>query len=411
MIERYLTTTISETCFDSHKMAFLSGPRQCGKTTISKMLLDQRKEGAYYSWDNLEVKRIWAKDPFQLLNSDWGTSSNSKTPLIILDEIHKARGWKNTLKGLYDSLPLAADILVTGSAKLNVYKRGSDSLMGRYYHFRLHPFSIAELEKTSNLNPNEVIDQIWQTSIPYKKEYAETIANLMRFGGFPEPLLQQSEKKWRLWLHGRIEKIVREDLRDLSRIPELSQLETLVALLPDTVGSALSVQSLSEDIGVSFNTIKRWLSYFRELYFSFEIRPYHNNIRRSLKKDAKLYLWDYSQITDPSAKFENLVAAHLLKACHFWSDAGEGQFELFYLRDKDKREIDFLITKDQQPWLPVEVKLSEKEPSPNFKIFMKQLTCKRALQIINIKDYRKKHVQDDFELIVASADTVLPYFV
>lgn len=411
MKKRYLNPPIEELCFGSNKMTFLSGPRQCGKTTVSKMFLSERKEGEYYNWDDFEFKKVWAKSPKEIIRSGWGTSSKKSIPLVVLDEIHKSKGWKNKLKGIYDTLGNPTDILVTGSARLNIYKKGSDSLLGRYFNFRLHPFSVAELAEIKGKNPNNLLDSIWGSGISYRKEFTEINKSLLKFGAFPEPFLAQNEKQWRLWLRGRVEKIVREDLRDLSRIVELSNLEALALILPQSVGSSLSTQSLSEDLGVSFNTMKRWLSYFRELYYSFELKPYSNKIKRSLKKDSKLYLWDYSQVEDQGARFENFVANHLLKACHFWTDSGEGDFELFYLRNKGKKELDFLITKDKKPWLPVEAKLSETEPSSNFKIFMPQLRCTRALQIINKQDYLKRHKLDDYELIVASADRILPYFV
>lgn len=411
MIQRYISSAISELCFKSHKMAFLSGPRQCGKTTLSKMLLSHRKEGAYYNWDEFEFKKLWSKTPRLLIDQKWGTSSQASVPLMVLDEIHKSRGWKNKLKGIYDTLDTPVDILVTGSARLNVYKKGSDSLLGRYYHFRLHPLSVAELQNSTVTSPEVALEMLWTSAKSSKNELYDTTQSLLRFGAFPEPFFAQSEKQQRLWLRGRIEKLVREDLRDLSRVIELGQLEALALLLPQGVGSALSMQSLSEDLGVSFNTIKRWLNYFRELYYSFEIKPYSKKIKRTLVKEPKLYLWDYSQVEDPGSRFENFIACHLLKACHFWTDSGEGDFELFYLRNKEKKEIDFLITKDKKPWLPVEVKLSEKAPSDSFRTFMPQLKCPRGLQIVNQKDYLKRHNFDTHEIIVASAERVLGCFV
>ncbi len=411
MKERYLTKQIKDLCFSDHKMVFLSGPRQCGKTTYAKMLLAERSEGCYYNWDSLEFRRIWSQSPASLILDSWGTSSKSEVPLIVLDEIHKARKWKSTLKGLFDSASTPLDFFVSGSARLNVYKKGSDSLMGRYYNFRLHPFSLGELADTENPAPDDLLEALFAGSFNYRAQYAALQSQLLKFGGFPEPFLGQNTKKWRLWISGRIEKIVREDLRDLTRIHELSIVEALALMLPSRVGSQLSITSLREDLEVSFDSVQRWLNYFKELYYIFEIKPYSKKIPRALKRDGKIYLWDYSQVEDIGIRFENFVASHLLKACHFWTDSGEGAFDLFYVRNKEKKEIDFLITKDSKPWLPVEAKLSDVTPSPNFKCFMKELGCNKALQIIGSADYLKKHKFPEYDLIVASADRVLPYLV
>ena len=237
------------------------------------------------------------------------------------------------------------------------------------------------------------------------------LEDLIRLGGFPEPFLAGEEKRLTLWRRGRIEKVVREDLRDLSRIPELSQIEALVSLLPERVGSLFSRASLREDLEVSFDTIRRWMQYLFELYYAFEVKPFTSKISRSLKREGKLYLWDYSEVADPAARFENLVAAHLLKACHYWTDTGEGLFELFYLRTKEKQEIDFLIVKDKKPWLPVEVKENDMRPSPNFKRFLPHLNCPLALQVIKQPNYRSQHQIGNTTLLVASASRILPLFV
>lgn len=406
MFDRYLEHALKRFCFSDHKMAFVSGPRQCGKTTFAKMLLSRRKRGNYFNWDDIDFRRLWTKKPKLII-----PENSPKTPLVVLDEIHKTKLWKRTLKGVYDTLEKPADILVTGSARLNVYKKGSDSLMGRYYHFRLHPFTLREMNDISELTPDVFINAIFNHSKTSRKKYKEDFQSLMKFGGFPEPLFMQNEKKTRLWRSSRIEKVVREDLRDISRIPELGRIEMLVSLLPERVGSLFSVASLREDLEVNFETVKRWLNYLKELYYLFEIKPYHKSISRALKKEGKIYLWDYSEIQNEAARFENLVACHLLKTCHYWSDTGEGKFELFYIRNKEKQEIDFLITKDKIPWLPVEAKLNECEPSPHWKKFLPYLACQNAVQIVASPTNYKLYSIDKKSVLVASAPDILPYFV
>lgn len=341
-------------------MAFISGPRQVGKTTLAKSIGSEADKYLYKNWDELSFRKLWTKNPSKLLE-ELGLSRASQSTVLVLDEIHKCKGWKQKLKGLYDEASHVGltrpQLIVTGSARLNVYRKGGDSLMGRYLHFRLHPFSLSELENIVPQNPDEWRERLFKKA-QIKLASQKSLERLMEFGGFPEPLLANNTKILNIWRQGRIEKIVREDLRDLSRIPELSQVEMLMSLLPDKVGSALSVQSLREDLEVSFDTVKRWLQYLQELYYFFDLRPWTKSVARSLKKEPKIYLYDWSEVESTGPRFENLMASQLMKTCHFWTDTGEGNFELFYLRNKEKQEIDFLIVKNKKPWLCVEAKTS-----------------------------------------------------
>jgi uncharacterized protein len=411
MLRRYIESALKDLSFAHKKMAFVSGPRQCGKTTLGKMLLKDRGTGAYYNWDETEFRRLWTKSPKAVFPSNQDRKSRKAVPLIVLDEIHKAKKWKQSIKGVYDTLDNPSDILVTGSARLSIYRKGSDSLMGRYYHFRLHPFTLAEVGEYPLLPPERLREDILEYGGQGRKQDQTQLEALLRFGGFPEPFLAGEEKRLNLWRRGRIEKVVREDLRDLSRIPELSHIEALVSLLPERVGSLFSRASLREELEVSFDTVRRWMQFLYELYYAFEIKPFTVKISRSLKREGKLYLWDYTEIMDQAARFENLIAAHLLKACHYWMDTGEGLFELFYLRTKEKQEIDFLIVKDKKPWLPVEVKMNDTTPTPHFKRFLPYLNCPLALQLVKRPNYWSQHQIGDTKLLVASASQVLPFFV
>lgn len=406
MKDRYLISVIKDICFPMHKMAFVSGPRQCGKTTLAKIMLKERKSGIYNNWDDVSFRRLWTKNPSSIMPKEY-----TKIPIVIFDEVHKVKSWKRTLKGIYDTQDKQVDIIITGSARLNVYKKGSDSLLGRYYNFRLHPFSLAEIQKNQIINPDNLLDNIFAKSLRLKKSAQKNTDALMRFGGFPEPFLAQDERRARLWKKGRVEKVIREDLRDLSRIPELSQIEMLTSLIPERVGSFLSRAALIETLEVSFDTIRRWLNYLKELYYIFELKPYHKSISRTLKKEGKLYLWDYSEVNDVSARFENMIASHLLKFCHFWTDNGVGSFELFCLRNKDKEEIDFLICRDGKPWLPVEVKLNDTKPSENWRKFINQIPCDRGIQVVHKPNYWRFHKYDKKQILVASAADILSYFV
>lgn len=405
MLRRYLADAIVDLAFGAPKMAFVSGPRQAGKTTLAKMLLEERATGRYANWDDIEVRRAWAKDP-KLLVPLVGASRG----LLVLDEIHKVKTWKRGLKGIWDVLGERTDVLVTGSARLNVYRKGGDSLLGRYYPFRLHPFSLREIGRVTPLPADEVRRGLEARSDEALAGQRKEFDALLRFGGFPEPLLAASERRARLWRRGRVEKVVREDLRDLTRIPDLARIEMLAALLPARVGSLSSVASLGRDLEAAHDTVTRWLSYLRELYYLFEVKPWQKDVRRSLRKEGKTYLWDWSEVSDPGARFENLVACHLLKAVDYWTDTGEGDFRLHYLRDKDKRELDFLVARDGEPMVAVEAKLSDVSLSPAWGVFLSQIGCPFGLQLVAAHGHWRWHEVGNARVLVASASEALGYF-
>ena len=371
------------------------------------MMLKKRGTGAYFNWDETEFRRVWTKHPGELIPKPM----NGAIPLVVLDEIHKAKLWKRTLKGLFDTIENPTDILVTGSARLNVNKKGSDSLLGRYFHFRLHPFSLHEMVLAGTRSPDSLFVELRDRAMTPKKEWSESFAALMRFGGFPDPLFSQDEKKARLWRRGRMEKVIREDLRDLSRIPELSRIEMLASLLPEKVGSLFSIASLRENLEVNHETVKRWVVFLQELYYLFEIKPFQGAVSRSLKKEGKAYLWDFSEVKEMPARFENLVASHLLKACHFWTDSGEGEFSLHFIRNKEKQEIDFLVSKDGKPWMAVETKWGDGAPSPNWKKFLPALGNIMAVQLIAGPGTWKWAKIGEKDLLIASAQEFLAYLV
>lgn len=356
-MKRYLNEDILSLALQRHKMAFISGPRQVGKTTLAKELQAFFDESKYKNWDESEFRRLWIKSP-NALKEEFSLAKVNQSRLLILDEIHKSKSWKQKLKGLYDNLSQDLQIIVTGSARLNIFKKGGDSLLGRYLLFRLHPFSYGELLNHSYVEPSHWLNNLFEKKSRVKLDRS-ILEKLFHFSGFPEPYFANSERILKIWRRGRNEKIVREDLRDLSRLPELSQIEMLTSLLPEKVGNPLSIQSLREDLEVAHDTVSRWLSYLNELYYFFELKPWTRSVARSIRKEGKIYLYDWTNITEDGPRFENLIASHLLKACHYWTDTGEGDFDLHYLRNKEKQEIDFLIVKDKKPWVMIECKWNE----------------------------------------------------
>ena len=384
MLEHVLMKRIYEDIIEEHflkhdQMIFLSGPRQAGKTTISKKVAELTSFFRYYNWDNIKDRELILKGPNEVI-SEFDTRGISKPkPILALDEIHKYKDWKIYLKGVYDQEKEAISILVTGSARLNVYRQGQDSLMGRYFLYRIHPLSIAELIR-QNVSLSDI-------SEPRKIE-KEEIDTLLEFGGFPEPFLKQDKQFFNRWQKLRHQQLFNEDLRDLSRIHEIALMEVLAVMIKNQSGQLLNYSNLARKVRVSDVTIRQWIAILEELYYCFTIKPWSNNISRSLLKEPMVYLCDWSKIEDPGSKIENFVACHLLKAVNFWTDIGLGSYDLYFLRDKEKREVDFLVVKDNKPWILAEVKTSGKKSlSKNLLYFQEQVQATYVLQLAFDLDY------------------------
>ena len=351
---RYLLKAVEDDL--QEKMVFLGGPRQVGKTTLAKDLVGSQIRSRYYNWDNTAqrieaLKGIWPAD----------------VELIILDEFHKHSRWKTWLKGEYDVGRDRYKFLLTGSARLDLYRRGGDSLQGRYHYYRLHPFSIPELDSClPTIRPGEELE--------FPSSWAkDAVDTLLHYGGFPEPFMRQSDRHLRRWHHERLERFFKEDVRDLTRIHDIGHLSLLAELLPDKVGSILSINSLAEDLQINFRTVANWLETFERFYLCFRLSPYQTRKVASVRKEKKMYLWDWSSLKSPGARLENLVASSLLKFCHYLYDHDGWDVELYYLRDQTGREIDFLVCQDRRPWFAVEVKSSGREISRQMLYFKDRL--------------------------------------
>jgi predicted AAA+ superfamily ATPase len=347
---RYLEAPIVEAL--RRRMVFIGGPRQVGKTTLALSLLGadaDETHPAYFNWDD-------PRSAARLRRLELPPGEK----VIVLDEIHKYARWRNLVKGIFDSERSRRRILVTGSARLDHYRKGGDSLVGRYRYFRLHPFSLSEVSPSPTTGDLEA---------------------LMRFGGFPEPFLLQDDREHRLWQRERIARVVRGDLRDLEQVREISLVERLVDMLPERVGSPLSIKSLREDLEVDHKTVERWVTILENLYLCFRISPFGAPRVRAVKKERKLYLWDWSMAPEGGARFENLVASQLLKYCHFVEDTEGHAMELRFLRDTDKREVDFVVVKDRRPLFAVECKTGEHGVSPAVRYFAERTTIPRFYQV------------------------------
>lgn len=362
--DRYLTPFIVEDLKD--KMVFVGGPRQVGKTTLCRNFIATHfRNHAYFNWDNRTDRRA-------ITSSAWPGDAE----LLILDEIHKYRRWKGLIKGEYDKLKETYKFLVTGSSRLDLYRRGSDSLQGRYHYYRLHPFTLAEIE---GLAYKASIHGELPISSGFHQDVIDT---LNVFGGFPEPIMKQNKRQLRRWHNEKIERMFREDILDVQAIRDIGNMKLLSDILPSKVGSLLSTNVIREDLEVSFRAASHWIDVLEAFYYHFRLYPFTSKRIRSLKKEPKLYLWDWSEVEDEAARFENLIASHLLKFVHFITDYEGYKAELYFLRDVDKREVDFLVTIDNKPWFAVEAKLNETSLSPHLLYFKERLSIPYIYQVV-----------------------------
>tara|TARA_B100000508_G_scaffold136806_1_gene130355 strand:- start:1295 stop:2515 length:1221 start_codon:yes stop_codon:yes gene_type:complete len=402
-MNRLYQTIIAHHFDEFEQMFFLAGPRQVGKTTIAKTIRINDLPAHYLSWDDLDTRQLILSNQVAAKLGIDQVIAGQKKPTVIFDELHKNPQWKTFLKGFFDIYKEKINIIVTGSAKLDVYRKGGDSMMGRYFLTRVHPLSVREL---LSITPpkNEV-------SLPKKIE-DKTFDVLLEFGGFPEPFLKRDQRFSNNWKRMRQEQLFREDIRDLTNVRELTQLETLAEIIKLNATKQVNLTKLGSRLQIASTTVKRWISTLSSFYFSFTIQPWHKNITRSLSKEPKIYLWDWAEVSDKGAKNENFIAAHLLKAVHFWTDYGLGTYELYYLRDLEKREVDFVVVKNGKPWMLVETKSSHKESiNPALKYFQQQTKAPYAFQVALDLDYQDINCFDYHEPVIVSAKTLLSQLI
>jgi predicted AAA+ superfamily ATPase len=399
MISRELYVQVWQELVREKAMIFLSGPRQSGKTTLAKMIAASFTNSLYFNWDIQEDRIHFLRDPRFFEGVE---RKDDSAPLIVFDEIHKYRDWKNALKGIYDADHDAYRFLVSGSGRLDVYQKGGDSLAGRYDAFHLFPLTTAELgggrrrfedfhraPLEIDMGRNAATQAIWE--------------QLAALSGFPEPYLSGREIAYRRWSNIYARQLIREDIRDLAGVKAVQDMETLYLLLPSKVGSPLSVTSLAGDLRVSYNSVRAWLDLFDRYYLTFGVTTWTGKIAKAIQKERKVYLWDHPRIKDPAARFENMVAAELWRAVSLWNDLGYGRFGLHFIRDKSKREVDFLIADDGEPFLLVEAKLADAEPAKTLLFFRDRLGIP-AIQLMGSREsYRLFGRAGESKVLVAPA--------
>jgi uncharacterized protein len=325
-----------------NRMLFLSGPRQVGKTTLVTSTLCQKNAG-YFNWDSRKVRMAYQKDPdfFSSPEQTW----------ICFDEIHKRPKWKDILKGAYDDYRDKHRFVITGSARLEMFKRSGDSLVGRYFHTHLFPINIPDLCQTDFQIPENAEDLAQlAASSPDMKE----VDDLLALGGFPEPFFSGSDRFWKRWSLNHHDLIVQEDLKDLTRVIEIDKITALLEMIKPSVGSTISLRHLANDLETTHGSIQRWLQNLNKVHLIFPVAPYTKNVRRTYRQVKKWYFMDWRFADDN--RFENLVAASLFRAAVLYTDRFGEHFDLHFVRTHDQTEVDFLLTKNKKPWLLIEAK-------------------------------------------------------
>jgi predicted AAA+ superfamily ATPase len=389
MLDRTATVLVDRIVTQFNKMAFVSGPRQVGKTTLARRYQQQFTQSRYLNWDTSAHQKQILTDP-EFLEKE---NRDPRQPfLVVFDEIHKYARWKNYLKGLYDQYKEEFRFLVTGSGRLDLFKKGGDSLLGRYFSVPLFPLSVGEL--SGRLNSFADFKSGLEHPPDASSERRDQYEHLFRFSGFPEPFTRGNEEFYNLWAAERKTLLVREDIRDASAIREISLLEHLTHLLPERVGSPLSVNALREDVGVAFETVRDWVLLLEQFFYLFRVSPFTGRLARTLRKETKAYLVDWAEIEDEGRRFENLVALHLLKAIRLWQATGVKDLDLHFLRDKEKREVDFVITERGRPVCLIECKVTDAELAPSLVYFQHKLQVPVAVQLVHKSGVsQKRHVQ------------------
>lgn len=378
-MERVQSLYLFDPDVNANKMIFLSGPRQIGKTTFVLQKLESvGQEHLYYNWDDPYVRREYTRNPHFLKAR---IAQEKQKPLIAFDEIHKHRLWKNILKGLYDLHHREAQFIITGSARLDYFRQSGDSLVGRYFSYRMLPLGLSEamgnmeciLDEDNLLSgsrENELLSSLHDVPLHQAKEVFE---QMMVFGGFPEPFLKSNKRFSTKWRRDYKSLLLYEELRDLSRIQDLKGVEQLVLMLPERVGSPLSINSLREDLQVNHRTVSNWIEALKKIYLVFSLMPWSRHISKAVRKETKIYFFDWTMVPDEGPRFENMVAVTLLRLVSRWNELGLGDFDLRYIRNHQGREVDFLLIKDDKPFALFEAKKSGLEPGASGNYFKDRL--------------------------------------
>ena len=351
-MNRYLDARIRKDL--QKKMVLLTGPRQVGKTTLSQQLVSELEGSQYLNFDVAAHRAV-------IQAQRWRQSA----PLLVLDEIHKMRDWKTWLKGVFDGRAPGQQILVTGSARMDTFRQGGESMAGRYFRLRLHPLSVREWSEQAQVNPHAALTR------------------MLERGGFPEPALATSPTDAERWRTGYFSALVREDVLEFSRLQEVNAMRLFAEMLRSRVGSPLSLASLARDLHIAPMTLTKYLDILEALFIVFVVRPWHRNIARATLQAPKVYFYDTGLVLgDDGIRFENLVACHLLKLQQWRQDTRGMAVDLHYVRTKDGAEVDFALSAGDTLTDLVECKLGDVKPHSALARFAEQWPQAQAIQLV-----------------------------
>jgi len=398
MDTRELYRKIWQELASDKEMVFLTGPRQTGKTTLATIIAKGFANSLYFNWDIPAQRSRLLQNPSFFEEVE---RKDASLPLIVFDEIHKYRDWKNYLKGVYDGSRNEYRFLVSGSGRLDIYQKGGDSLAGRYLLFHLFPFTLAELGSVRRPYEDFAADP-FAVNDSAGAALRDTWDALGTFSGFPEPFIAARATTYARWSNTYARQLIREDIRDLTDVRSVTAMETLFHLLPSRVGSPLSVSGMARDLQVSPVSVRSWLDLFERFFLIFTIAPWTEKVARAIVKERKAYLFDFPRIKDEDARFENRVALELWRAVTSWNDLGWGNFGLHFIKNKEKQDVDFLLSRDHEPFLLVEAKLTESEPSAPLRKFQHALHVP-ALQLVEAGDRYRLFTNGDQRIMVAPA--------
>jgi predicted AAA+ superfamily ATPase len=379
-------------------MIFLSGPRQSGKTTLAGIIADQFRNHLYCNWDIPGHQSQLIENPTFFTGL---ARRDASLPLVVFDEIHKYRNWKNYLKGAYDEFSHDYQFLVTGSGRLDLYQKGGDSLAGRYLQFQIWPLTIGELGRT-NRDMDAFLRDPLVVSVERQEELAVLWERLETLSGFPEPYLNGRAPSYRRWSAAYGQRVVREDIRDMTGIRSATDMETLFNLLPSKVGNTLSLPSLARDLKLAYTTVQSWLDVLERFYLTFTLKTWTPRIARAIQKERKVYLFDVPRVKDPADRFENQVALELWRAVSCWNAMGAGNFAVHFIRNKEQQEVDFLVANDREPVLLAEAKLADERPSAPLLKIQRALRIPAVQLVRNARTFRT-YSNDSLPVVVAPA--------
>jgi predicted AAA+ superfamily ATPase len=347
----------------------VGGPRQIGKTAACSELSPK-----FLDWNNVASRLVILAGPEAIIKHLGLERTREREATVVIDNLQAHRNWKDLLRTLntgFGSARQGARLRLVVTA-LDAPRGPRSGLPVGAHVLRLHPWSVGECTRTGPADspvktPAAIDDADW--------------AALLEHGGFPEPFAKRDPRFTRRWHAKRQQELLESDLLRFAAVRDPAILQMLALLLAERSATHLTFSGLSRQLGVTVDTIRRWLDLLVGLQYGFRVRPWFTRVPKALRKEPKWFLRDWSGVTEPLARGRTFVACHLLKAVEGWTDLGFGQFELRYVRDKLKREVDFLVLRDRRPWFLVAV-ANDEALSPALGYFQDCTRAPHAFQVV-----------------------------